>query len=106
MALPLLACILAGKPFSETPCRCLRNVVALFHVLEKELAWRKETGRPEGYRAMKMSKPIVAVGPEHALEDETLVADFFRMFISAATGPPNPPPEAPSTSSSDCRLVP
>ncbi|KAJ6446074.1 inosine-uridine preferring nucleoside hydrolase [Purpureocillium lavendulum] len=57
---------------------CLRNVVALFHVLEKELAWRKETGRPEGYGAMKASKPIVAVGPEHPLEDECLMADYFH----------------------------
>ncbi|KJZ76673.1 hypothetical protein HIM_04009 [Hirsutella minnesotensis 3608] len=57
---------------------CLRNVVALFHVLEKEMAWRKETGRPEGYGAMKARKPIVAVGPEHPLEDETLMADYFH----------------------------
>ncbi|KAF4512641.1 hypothetical protein G6O67_001755 [Ophiocordyceps sinensis] len=57
---------------------CLRNVVALFHVLEKELAWRKHTGRPEGYGAMKASKPIVAVGPEHSLDDEVLMADYFH----------------------------
>lgn len=57
---------------------CLRNVVAMFHVLEKELEWRKSTGRPEGYEAMKRSKPLVAVGPEHALEDENLMADYFR----------------------------
>lgn len=63
---------------------CLRNVVALFHVLEKELAWRKETGRPEGYGAMKASKPIVAVGPEHSLEDECLMADYFRKSMFSA----------------------
>ncbi|KAG6011433.1 hypothetical protein E4U54_008097 [Claviceps lovelessii] len=57
---------------------CLRNVVAMFHVLEKELEWRKSTGRPEGYEAMKRSKPLVAVGPEHALEDENLMADYFH----------------------------
>ncbi|KYK57741.1 nucleoside hydrolase [Drechmeria coniospora] len=57
---------------------CLRNVVALFHVLEKELAWRKETGRSEGYGSMVASKPIVAVGPEHSLEDECLMADYFH----------------------------
>ncbi|KAI9171372.1 hypothetical protein HJFPF1_00854 [Paramyrothecium foliicola] len=57
---------------------CLRNVVALFHVLEKELAWRKSTGRSEGFEAMKASKPIVAVGAEHPLEDETLMADYFH----------------------------
>lgn len=57
---------------------CLRNVVAMFHVLEKELAWRRDTGRPEGYGAMKAHKPIVAVGPEHSLEDKVLMADYFR----------------------------
>ncbi len=59
---------------------CLRNVVALFHVLEKEIEWRKSTGRPEGFGAMRANKPIVAVGPEHPLEDEELMADYFRML--------------------------
>jgi inosine-uridine nucleoside N-ribohydrolase len=57
---------------------CLRNVVGLFHVLEKEMAWRKSAGRPEGFEAMKASKPIVAVGPEHPLEEEELMADYFH----------------------------
>jgi hypothetical protein len=29
---------------------------------------------------MKASKPIVAVGPEHPLEEEELMADYFRML--------------------------
>lgn len=53
-------------------------MVSLFHVLEKELAWRKSTGRNEGYGAMKASKPIVAVGAEHPLCDTELMADYFR----------------------------
>lgn len=57
---------------------CLRNVVSLFHVLEKELAWRKEAGRPIGFDTLRNTKPIVAVGAEHPLEDETLMADYFR----------------------------
>ncbi|KND94839.1 Non-specific ribonucleoside hydrolase RihC [Tolypocladium ophioglossoides CBS 100239] len=61
---------------------CLRNVVALFHVLEKELAWRKETGRPEGYGAMKASKPIVAVGPEHSLEDDADMEDVGQIMAN------------------------
>ncbi|KAK4250800.1 Inosine/uridine-preferring nucleoside hydrolase domain-containing protein [Corynascus novoguineensis] len=56
---------------------CLRNVVALFHVLEKEMAWRESTGKP-AYGALNAYKPIVAVGAEHALEDEQLVADHFH----------------------------
>ena len=58
----------------------LRHVVSLFHVLEKELAWRKSAGRDEGYGSMKASKPIVAVGAEHPLCDEELMADYFRKF--------------------------
>ncbi|KJK79021.1 hypothetical protein H634G_05836 [Metarhizium anisopliae BRIP 53293] len=57
---------------------CLRNVVAMFHVLEKEMEWRKSTGRAEGFETMKKSRPIVAVGPEHSLEDECLMADYFH----------------------------
>jgi hypothetical protein len=60
---------------------CLRNVVAMFHVLEKEMEWRKSTGRVEGFETMKKNKPIVAVGPEHSLEDECLMADYFREFF-------------------------
>jgi hypothetical protein len=50
----------------------------MFHVLEKEMAWRKSTGRPEGFEVMKASKPIVAVGAEHPLLEELLMADYFR----------------------------
>lgn len=57
--------------------RCLRNVVALFHVLEKEMSWRASTGKST-YGALHAYKPIVAVGAEHALDDELLVADHFH----------------------------
>ena len=62
---------------SDIHCRCLRNVVALFHVLEKEMAWREANGKAT-YDSLRTYKPIVAVGAEHALEDEELVADHFR----------------------------
>ncbi|KAK4449530.1 Inosine/uridine-preferring nucleoside hydrolase domain-containing protein [Podospora aff. communis PSN243] len=57
---------------------CLRNVVALFHVLEKEMEWRESTGRGQPYGALRAYKPIVAIGAEHALEDEILMADHFH----------------------------
>ncbi|TVY16274.1 Uncharacterized protein LARI1_G003724 [Lachnellula arida] len=57
---------------------CLRNVVALFHVIDKELEWRRARGQLEGFEAMKSSKPIVAVGAEHPLDDELLMADYFH----------------------------
>lgn len=44
------------------------------------MEWRKANGKPEGYETMRAKKPIVAVGPEHPLEDEELMADFFREF--------------------------
>jgi inosine-uridine nucleoside N-ribohydrolase len=59
----------------------LRNVVALFHVLEKELAWRKSNGKVESYETIMSNKPIVAVGAEHPLEDDALMADHFRKYI-------------------------
>lgn len=74
--MPLLGIVYA--PCILTPHSCLRNVVALFHVLEKEIAWRKENGKPEGFEALKTYKPIVAVGAEHPLEDDELAADYFR----------------------------
>ncbi|KAJ9157420.1 Pyrimidine-specific ribonucleoside hydrolase RihA [Pleurostoma richardsiae] len=57
---------------------CLRNVVALFHVIEKENAWRKANGKPEGFESLKTFKPIVAVGAEHPLDDDELMADHFH----------------------------
>jgi hypothetical protein len=61
----------------------LKNAVALFHVIEKELEWRRQRGQLEGFEAMKSSKPIVAVGADHPLEDEMLMADYFRMSFAS-----------------------
>jgi hypothetical protein len=63
---------------ADAPLSCLRNVVALFHVIEKEREWRKARGQLEGFETMLSSKPIVAVGADHPLEDEILMADYFR----------------------------
>ncbi len=53
--------------------------MALFHVLEKEIAWRKAAGKPDAaFGALKTFRPIIAVGAEHPLEDELLMADYFR----------------------------
>jgi len=57
---------------------CLKNVVALFHVIEKELEWRRGRGQLEGFDTMKTFKPLVAVGTTHPLEDELLMADYFH----------------------------
>ncbi|KAM0723218.1 hypothetical protein Q7P37_001418 [Cladosporium fusiforme] len=57
---------------------CLRNVVSLFHHIEKEIEWRKANGRPVGFEALTKSKPLVAIGPEHPLADQMLMADYFH----------------------------
>lgn len=57
---------------------CLRNVVSMFNVIEKEMAWRREQGLPEGFETLKRCKPIVAVGAEEPLGGQVLMADYYR----------------------------
>lgn len=57
---------------------CLRNVISLFHHVEKEIEWRKSQGKPLGFDALRKNKPLVAVGPDHPLADQLLMADFFH----------------------------
>ena len=59
---------------------CLRNVVSLFHHIEKEIAWREKIGKDLGFQTLRESKPVVAVGPDHPLADTMLMADFFRPY--------------------------
>ncbi|EOO02056.1 putative inosine-uridine preferring nucleoside hydrolase protein [Phaeoacremonium minimum UCRPA7] len=102
-----LEVVMLSVTYGNVPLQsCLRNVVALFHVLEKETAWRKTQGKPEGFSSLKTFKPIVAVGAEHPLEDDELMADNFHgadglhghpdltpadtwrsLFVDATTGP-------------------
>lgn len=74
-----LEVVMLSVTYGNVPLQgCLRNVIALFHVLEKEMAWRKSAGKLTGFGALSSFKPIVAVGAEHALEDEVLAADNFH----------------------------
>ncbi|KAJ5902012.1 hypothetical protein N7495_002540 [Penicillium taxi] len=57
---------------------CLRNVVSMFHILEREIQWRRENGQPEGFGTLRAFRPIVAVGAEEPLEDQKLLADYFH----------------------------
>lgn len=57
---------------------CLKNAVTMFHVLDKEMEWRRAQGKPEGFGSLRAYKPIVAIGPEHALEEEILKEDGFH----------------------------
>ena len=60
---------------------CLRNVISLFHHVKKEIEWRESVGRNSEFEALRKSKPVVAVGPEHPLADTTVMAEFFRKSI-------------------------
>ncbi|KAL8387831.1 hypothetical protein RB595_009642 [Gaeumannomyces hyphopodioides] len=74
-----LEVVLISVTYGNVPLHgCLRNTVALFHVLEKELAWRRASGRPEGFGALRAFRPIVAVGAEHPLQEDALAADHFH----------------------------
>ncbi|ODH43639.1 hypothetical protein ACO22_00983 [Paracoccidioides brasiliensis] len=57
---------------------CLRNVASMFHTIEREMKWRRENGKPEGFDALKAYKPTVAVGADCPLDDELMMADYFH----------------------------
>ncbi|KAF2739856.1 nucleoside hydrolase [Polyplosphaeria fusca] len=57
---------------------CLRNIVTLFHYIEKEKTWRRDNGRPEGFEGLKNKKPVVAVGATEPLAEQMMVADFYH----------------------------
>ncbi|KAI7356472.1 fungal transcriptional regulatory protein [Hortaea werneckii] len=57
---------------------CIRNAISLFYHIEKEIAWRKSQGKPIGFDTIRKTKPMVAVGPEHPLTDDMLMADYFH----------------------------
>lgn len=57
---------------------CLRNVITIFHILEKELAWRISTGRHVGFEGITKFKPLVAIGADEPLQDKIESADYFH----------------------------
>jgi inosine-uridine nucleoside N-ribohydrolase len=57
---------------------CLRNVISVFHFIEKERAWRKSQGLPQGFETLDKCKPFIAVGANEPLADQMLMADYFH----------------------------
>ncbi|OJJ63578.1 hypothetical protein ASPSYDRAFT_38153 [Aspergillus sydowii CBS 593.65] len=57
---------------------CLRNVVSMFHILEKEMEWRRKQGKPEGFDTLRAHPPVVALGAEDPLDDQKMLADYFH----------------------------
>lgn len=50
----------------------------MFNILERELQWRRENGKPEGFGTLTASRPVVALGAEQPLEEQKMLADYFR----------------------------
>lgn len=74
-----LEVLLLSLTFGNVDVRsCLRNVVAIFHVLEKELEWRKSNSRNLGFEGMTKFKPLVAIGADEPLQDRIESADYFH----------------------------
>lgn len=53
----------------------------MFHIIEREMQWRRQQGRPEGFEALRACPPIVAVGAEDPLEDQKMLGDYFRKCL-------------------------
>jgi inosine-uridine nucleoside N-ribohydrolase len=74
-----LELVMISVTYGNVPLQsCLKNVVSLFHVLDQEMQWRKSQGKPQGFEVFRTFKPIISIGPEHALEEEILKEDGFR----------------------------
>lgn len=52
----------------------------MFHILEREIQWRRDNGKPEGFGTLRAFRPVVAVGAEDPLEDQKMLADYFRKY--------------------------
>jgi hypothetical protein len=53
----------------------------MLHILEREIQWRREQGKPEGFGALRAHKPVIAIGAEEPLEDQKMLADYFREYL-------------------------
>ena len=67
---------------------CLRNAVSMFHVIERELEWRRNNGLKEGFETLKACKPIIAVGADGPLDSQSVLADYFREWPLLGTRSP------------------
>lgn len=53
----------------------------MFHVIQKEMIWRRSQGLSEGFETLKKLKPFVAVGAEEPLGDPRETAAYIRRCI-------------------------
>lgn len=59
----------------------------MFHILERETKWRRQNSRPEGFGTLRAFRPVVAFGAEDPLEDQKMLADYFRMHRAISERP-------------------
>jgi hypothetical protein len=50
----------------------------MLHIIEREIQWRKDQGKPEGFGTLRANKPVIAIGAEEPLDDQKMLADYFR----------------------------
>ncbi|MCJ1394144.1 hypothetical protein MMC18_007022 [Xylographa bjoerkii] len=50
----------------------------MFHIIEQEIQWRRDHGLPAGFESLRTLKPLVAVGTDCPLGEETRMADYFH----------------------------
>ncbi|CAG9947974.1 unnamed protein product [Clonostachys rosea f. rosea IK726] len=73
-----LEVLLISVTYGNVPVKsCLKNVAALFHIIDLEIKWRKAQNKPIGFSSLLDRKPVVAIGADHPLEEEVLAADHF-----------------------------
>uniref|UniRef100_A0A8H7K3N8 Inosine/uridine-preferring nucleoside hydrolase domain-containing protein n=1 Tax=Bionectria ochroleuca TaxID=29856 RepID=A0A8H7K3N8_BIOOC len=74
-----LEVLLISVTYGNVPVKsCLKNVAALFHIIDLEIKWRKAQNKPIGFSSLLDRKPVVAIGADHPLEEEVLAADHFH----------------------------
>ena len=52
----------------------------MFNVIEKEIQWRIKNGLPQGFDALRKTKPVIAVGAKEPLGGQTMMADYYRKW--------------------------
>lgn len=56
----------------------------MFHIIEREMQWRRQRGLPEGFGALRALRPVVAVGAEDPLDAQKMLGDYFRKYRAAS----------------------
>ena len=51
----------------------------MFHVIEKQIQWKRNRGHAStAFESLEKSKPLVAVGADVPLDEDVMMATYFR----------------------------